>query len=373
VAKIGPGPHNILDGGVEMYKKSVIAAVSFAAVCVSAPAGNAATVLTLEGGIVGIQHLIHFTPTQLGGELCKAPNHCQPVDYLAAPGDKFNELGADNVQAAVDGLPTDEQIVLFGHSQGGQVIYTDLRRWSEHPEIAPDPSRLTWVSIGNPANRYGGRRPAMVDGFSNWLPEDTDYQGYEVIRQYDGWADWPDDPSNLLAVANAFVGMFTIHTNYRQVDLNDPNNLRYTPDQPDGSPGNVTYIWAPTDYLPLAKLTGPLAPIVDNMLRPIVEKAYDRPVNIPDPTPPAASAAPPAAVPAAGPGAASVAAAGTAPAAAVTAAVSNERSESVAESQDSNRRSTKAATATKRVTASSSTGKSVGHHRAPDNRGSGSE
>jgi hypothetical protein len=355
-----------------MFKKFGIAAVSVAAVCVSAPVGNAATVLTLEGGLVGIQHLLHFTPTQLGGELCQAPNHCQPVDYLAAPGDQFNELGADDVQEAVDGLPSDEQIILFGHSQGGQVIYVDLRRWAEDPENAPDPSRLTWVSIGNPANRYGGRRPAMNDGFSNWLPEDTAYQGYEVIRQYDGWADWPDDPSNFVAVANAIVGMFTIHTNYRHVDLDDPNNLRYTPDQPDGSPGNVTYIWAPADYLPLAKLTGPLAPIVDNILRPIVESAYDRPVTIPDPTPPAGSAV-------SAPAAAKAAADDTAAAKAVAAEATQGKpadypagslagpdvgAKSVVEIPNSNHRGAQANPQKKPVTAPPAARKSLGHHRA---------
>jgi hypothetical protein len=350
-----------------MYKKFGIAAVSVAAVCVTAPWANAATVLTLEGGIVGIQHLIHFTPTQLRGELCQAPNHCQPVDYFAAPGDQFNDLGADKVQDAVDALPDDEPTILFGHSQGGQVIYTDLRRWAMDPATAPDPSRLSWVSIGNPANRYGGRRPTM-DGFSNWLPEDTAYQGYEVIRQYDGWADWPDDPSNFIAVANAVVGMFTIHTNYRQIDLDDPDNLRYTPDQPDGSPGNVTYIWSPTDYLPLAKLTGPLAPIVDNILRPIVEKAYARPVDIPDPTPPAAfSGSPAAAVPVAESSPAAAATAITTGRSATTSSAdpiaSHDEPKAVIAEPDSNHNSTKAAPAAKRLAASSPAGKSVGHHR----------
>jgi len=277
-----------------MYKQLGISALSVAAVLTVAPTSHAATVLTLEGGLVGMQHLIHFTPNQLRGDLCKSPNQCQPVDYFAMPGDQFNEQGAADVQAAIDALPADEQIVLFGHSQGGQVIYSNLRQWAAGTADAPDPSRLTWVSIGNPTNRYGGRRPLMNDGVSLWLPEDTAYQGYEVIRQYDGWADWPDDPNNFIAVANAVIGMFTTHTNYRDIDLDDPANLRYTPDLSDGSPGNVTYIWAPTAISPLAQLTGPLAPMVDKLIRPIIESAYNRPVDFASPAPssvaPAASA-----------------------------------------------------------------------------------
>lgn len=274
-------------------KKSGIAVLGCAAaVSVAvAPVTTAATVLTLEGGLVGIQHVLHFTPKQLQGDLCEAPNHCQPVDYFAFPGDAYNQKGAVKVEGAISELPADEQIVLFGHSQGGQVIYSTLQDFADDPENAPDSSRLTWVSIGNPENKFGGRRPTTATGDA-WLPENSPYQGIEVIRQYDGWADWPDDESNFLAVANAFIGMLTTHIDYKSVDLDDPNNVRYTPDLSNGDPGNVTYVWVPNDVLPLVAWAGPLAPMLDNMLRPIVEAGYNRPVTIPDPTPPADSAVP---------------------------------------------------------------------------------
>ncbi len=272
-----------------MFRRAGLAMIGTAAVIVTAPASHAATVLTLEGGFVGMQHILHFTPTQLRGDLCKAPNHCQPVDYFAFPGSAFTSQGATNVEKAIEALPEDEPVVLFGHSEGGQVIYADLRRWAANPETAPDPARVSWVSIGNPENPYGGRRPKTESAGAPWLPPTTAYQGTEVIRQYDGWADWPDDPTNLLAVANAVAGMLTIHSNYWQVDLADPANVRYTPDVA-GQPGNVTCVWVPTKTLPLVAWAGPLAPTLDNALRPIVEKGYHRPVDIPDPTPTAAAA-----------------------------------------------------------------------------------
>jgi len=273
-----------------VLKKTWTATAMTVTLIATAPVGTAATVLTLEGGLVGMQHIVHFTPGQLGGKLCKAPNHCQPVDYFAFPGGAFTDQGATNVENAIDALPADEQIVLFGHSQGGQVVYTDLRRWAADPDNAPDPARLSWVSIGNPENKYGGTRAKPAEDPNPWLPDDTVYQGTEVIRQYDGWADWPDDPTNLLAVINATIGKLTIHSFYRQVDLDDPANVRYTPDLPDGSPGNVTYVWVPTATVPLAAWAGPLAPTLDNLLRPMIEKGYNRPVEIPDPTPPSAVA-----------------------------------------------------------------------------------
>ena len=140
-----------------MFKQATLATALSAALIAAAPAANAATVLTLEGGLVGMQHLLHFTPRQLRGDLCQSPNTCQPVDYSAFPAQPFTDGGATNVEKAIGALPAGEPVVLFGHSQGGQVIYSDLRRWAADPGSAPDPATVSWVSIGNPENRYGGQ------------------------------------------------------------------------------------------------------------------------------------------------------------------------------------------------------------------------
>ena len=258
------------------------------------------TVLTLEGGLVGLQNVARFTPLQLRGDLCKAPNGCQPVDYTALPSDKNNDDGAVLVTRAIDALPPEQPVILFGHSQGGQVIYAALRQWQNDPASAPDPARATWVSIGNPENPYGGVTSKF--GFAQpnpRVPADTPYKGTEVIYQYDGWSDAPDNPFNLLAVLNAVVGSQIYHTTkYFTTDINSPDNVTFTPDQPDGTPGNVTYVYVPADVIPLVSGTGLLAPMLDNLLRPIIERGYNRPVDIPDPTPPKAASSVPTAVPA---------------------------------------------------------------------------
>jgi len=241
----------------------------------------AATVLTLEGGLVGVQHLVHFTPWQLQGSECKSPNTCQPVDYLALPGDAYNEKGAVLLQEAIGALPADGgPVTLFGHSEGGQVIYAALRHWAAEPSTAPDPSRVSWVSIGNPENSFGGVVEKLGLKATPRLPADTAYQGIEVIRQYDGWADFPSDRTNLLAVANAIVGALTIHPLYNNVNIDDPNNVRYTPDKPDGTPGNVTYVFVPNPKLPLIAGTGLFEPALDKILRPIIEAGYNRPGGV---------------------------------------------------------------------------------------------
>lgn len=238
-----------------------------------------ATVLTLEGGLVGPQNLLPFTQLQLRGDLCDPPDTCQAVDYPAVPlGQYFNDRGAVRVNEAIAALRDDgTPIILLGHSQGGQVIYSALRGWAADPATAPDSDRTSWVSIGNPENAFGGRDPDPI-------PADSPNQGTEVIRQYDGWADWPTDERNLLAVLNAAVGMSTTHVfGYLNVDLDDPRNVRYTPDGADGSAGNVTYVFVPNPMLPLVAMTGLLAPllnpVLDPILRPIVEAGYQRPIG----------------------------------------------------------------------------------------------
>ncbi len=246
-----------------------------------AAATQGATVLTLEGGLVGLQPFLHFTPLQLQGDLCKQPNTCKPVDYFAMPlGAYFNRQGAKTLTSAVAKLPADAPVIPFGHSQGGQVIYAAVRDWVANPtaETTPDPSRLSWVSIGNPENAFGGTK--KQDG----LPPDTPYHGIEVIKQYDGWADSPDGPFNLLAWLNAQVGKSTTHVfGYFDVDLESPDNIRYTPEITPGVPGNITYVFVPNDTLPLVEMTGILAPllnpILDPILRPIIESGYNRPIG----------------------------------------------------------------------------------------------
>lgn len=241
----------------------------------------AATVFTLEGGIVGTQTAVHFTPLQLQGYYCRYPNTCVPVDYPAYPGDQYIQIGADRVIQAISTVPANTQIILMGHSEGAQVIDAVLRRWATNPSTAPSPTSVSWVALGDPTNVYGGQQTKL--GVPPTIPVNTAYKGLEVIRQYDGWADWPDNPFNGLAIANAIAGMATIHPDYTSVDINSPQNVRYTPPLANGAPGNITYVWVPTAVMPLVAGYGPLAPMMDRLLRPIVESAYNRPVQIPMP------------------------------------------------------------------------------------------
>lgn len=231
--------------------------------------------LTFEGGKIGLQPLLQFTQFQLQGSQCEVPNICKPVYYPALPiGLWYNKLVAPSVTDAIAALPDGTKAKPFGHSQGGQIIYQAIRDWVANPNDpkTPSPDDVSWVSIGNPENAFGGTEGAKLG-----LPPNTPYHGIEVIKEYDGWADSPDGPFNLLSWLNAQVGKSTTHVwGYFDVDLNSPDNTWY---QPEG--GNIYYVFVPNDTLPLIEMTGLLAPllnpILDPILRPIVDAGYDRP------------------------------------------------------------------------------------------------
>ena len=248
----------------------------------------AATVLTLEGGLVGLQHVVAFTQMQLGGQLCDAPNNCQAVDYFALPlGQRFNEMGADRLIQDIAALPNDgTPITMFGHSQGGQVIYAALRRWAADPANAPDPSRVSWVSIGNPENNFGGKAATLPPTRPTRAPRSSSgttagRTGPPTQRICWRWPtrQWVCPPRTCSATSTS---------------TSTTPTTSGTPRQGRRQPGNITYVFVPTRCCPGLADRPPvplLNPILDPILRPRIEAAYQRPVG-PVPAPTAAASEP---------------------------------------------------------------------------------
>jgi hypothetical protein len=110
---------------------------------------------------------------------------------------------------------------------------------------------------------------------------------YDVARQYDGVADAPTNPLNVVADANAIMGFALLHSQYPSA-INDPN----TPLVDQGTYGDTQYYLIPTTTLPLlmpvamVPLVGPVvATTLDPALRVIVEAGYDRTKSPGEPTP----------------------------------------------------------------------------------------
>lgn len=202
----------------------------------------------------------------LRGEVCAGGRTCSSVPYpylIRAQGVELLD------QALRQPAPDPEQPhqIVFGYSQGARVA-ADWIGQRGGTEGAPSPEHLSFVLIGNPGRKYGG---AHV-GWGQTVP-DSDYRVLDVARQYDMAADMPDRFS-LLALANVLAGFMFIHADYEDVDLYDPRNYVWTE-------GSTTYVFVPTENLPLLQplrwlgLTG-IADALNGPLKAIVEQAYDR-------------------------------------------------------------------------------------------------
>ena len=172
--------------------------------------------------------------------------------------------GAENLVAAImSQIATGEvdaanPVVVFGYSQGADVQTSAMTLLAEQG-VPSD--HVHFVLVGDPANPNGGmlERFNLPDGatptvpslgltFSGATPSDL-YPTDIYTREYDGFADFPQYPINLLSVLNAVMGIFFEHTTY----------LSLTPEQigaaialPTSTPDTLTnYYMLPANGLPL--------------------------------------------------------------------------------------------------------------------------
>lgn len=195
----------------------------------------------------------------------------------------FNEdIGSD---APRDG----DVFVVFGFSQSSTIASFEKAALAEKYPAGrgPDVSFILTANGNRPNGGYLARGPLGLSiplglpggglTFSGPTRTDTQYSTVDVAIQYDGWADQPINPLNLLAVANANAGQQLLHPHYADQSLNQPGVI----DQ--GQYGDTRYYLVATDTLPLlhqlsqAPGFGPvLADMLDAPLRVIVESGYDR-------------------------------------------------------------------------------------------------
>lgn len=211
------------------------------------------------------------------------------VGYPASPilMDRSIAMGARQLDGAVSTTEGPKSVV--GVSQGSLVLHEEERRLMALPESErPAPGELRFVYIADPARPSGGitnRLPGGVRipgiGLSRPAPlVETPYETVYVTREYDGIADFPDRPLNLLATANAVMGAVYLHSHY-DVDLSDVPAGNVT-EKTNDEGGKTTSYLVPTDELPLTK---PLRQLgvdrrivdeIDTHLRPVVDAGYKR-------------------------------------------------------------------------------------------------
>lgn len=187
-------------------------------------------------------------------------------------------VGSGAVNATLATVPNGTAVTLAGVSQGAIVLnYVKLSRLLQDSLSRSTTDNLRFVTFGDPQNSTGGitTKNRVLQLFAPNIPVATAYPTTEIVREYDGFSDWPDKPTHL-AVLNAVMGIGYVHPDYgTAADPTTPGTLKTVHTNSAG--GTTTHYVVPTARLPL---TQPLRDIglntslLDSWLRPQVDGAY---------------------------------------------------------------------------------------------------
>lgn len=194
----------------------------------------------------------------------------------------------DSVDEGVRNLDDEVQhatgpIAIVGTSQGAVVINYEKRRLMAQDD---PPQDITFYTVADPTNSDGGvlakfaplHIPILNFTFTGPPPE-TPYNTVEYVREYDGVADFPDKPRNVVADLNAIAGGIYLHPNYGGLDPTDPDVI--VTHSTNSLRGTTTHYLFPTENLPLtqplrdAGMNPALVDAIDKPLRRIIDAGYD--------------------------------------------------------------------------------------------------
>ncbi|MBS9533878.1 PE-PPE domain-containing protein [Mycobacterium sp. M1] len=158
------------------------------------------------------------------------------------------DQGVANLNGAIlPQLTAGDNVTVFGYSQSATIATIEANNLIDNAGKAGYPTmdqlgNLHLVLIGDPNNPIGGilDRFQFPDGVGHFsltptpqhvpfvnipvglAPTPTDHIPTDIYTgEYDGWANFPQDPTNILAVINALIGIETVHGFYPS----------YTPDE----------------------------------------------------------------------------------------------------------------------------------------------
>jgi PE-PPE domain len=222
--------------------------------------------------------------------------------------------GLDELQTAMSQQPANLPYLVEGYSQSAQIAIDEKIDLMQAGSPPPDVTFLLLGSGNRPDGGFLERFAGLVIpgatgfDFNGAEPTDAGIPTIDIANQYDGNADFPQYPINLVADLNAVLGFVYQHAGYGDGPLpeavpaiwppSDPLSGAYVDDYVLGSTdvvkqvdGDTTFYFIPTTDLPLLD---PLRSLgvpesVLNIFQPalqvIVEAGYDRSVPFGDPTP----------------------------------------------------------------------------------------
>jgi hypothetical protein len=209
--------------------------------------------------------------------------------------DQSVRAGVADLEAAMAAHGNDD-LVIYGYSQGAVVAIGEKRKLAEQYPAGTKAPDIDFVLGGDPnlpnggiAARFPGLYIPILDlSFTGPEPTDTPFDTVVITRQYDGGADFPLYPLNLVADLNAVLGLFYVHLYGFDVSL-APDPTKSTPFQ--DTHGDSSYYFFETPDLPLfAPLRSlgvpePVIDVVEPFFRVLVELGYDRSIPPWQPTP----------------------------------------------------------------------------------------
>lgn len=193
---------------------------------------------------------------------------------------------------AIMNMPAGNHMLVFGYSQSAVIATLEMRALDALPAFErPSPSDLSFMLIGDGDTPNGGlfsrftlHIPLLDISTQGATPPDTPYPTTIYTLQYDGLANFPQYPLNVVADLNAIAGAAFVHPQYAFLNpgqLQSAVPLATSPGYYDS--GGVThYYMIPEQNLPLLDplrlipvVGNPLADLMQPDLRVLVNLGYN--------------------------------------------------------------------------------------------------
>ncbi|MCW2662868.1 MAG: hypothetical protein JWP83_4020 [Mycobacterium sp.] len=185
-----------------------------------------------------------------------------------------------------------QTVTVFGISQSAIISSLEMQNLANGTSLfganPPNVNQLNFVLAGNEVNPNGGllsrfpnlSLPALGLDFYPGMNANTPYHVANYTLEYDGFADFPRYPINLLADLNAVAGIVFVHPTYLDLTTTQVNSAIQLPTSP-GYAGNTTYYMIHTADLPLLKpldaipvIGKPLVDLIQPDLKVLVNLGY---------------------------------------------------------------------------------------------------
>ena len=210
-----------------------------------------------------------FEPLTTPEQFC--PITCVSGEPSLTFGESVNQGVSDLNNVLVPDLVNGDSVAVLGYSQSATIATVEMNDLISNTPSGVNLSDVSFTLLGDPNSPIGGildrfQFPDGVGAFSlspepqhvpfldiplslATTPTDT-FTTDIYTGEYDGWADFPEDPSNIFADINALIGIETVHPYYPDptpgVNLDTTNMIDL------GTIGNTTFYDIPAPLPTLA-------------------------------------------------------------------------------------------------------------------------